>query len=302
MSNHTGNVYAESDGPGEILVNARTRLGLSVEDVAGELRLSARQITALEKGDYDNLPGPTYVRGYLRNYAKLVGLSVEEVLASEAAAHLTTEPASTVSPPVERQLSSRDRLVRLVTYLLIIVMGGLVIVWWQGHQEAKVASLGSGAVPDTASGARSTAPRVAGSDRTTPAAGDAPAITSSARAPHGEPSATGTVARTGRPEAVASARRVEDAASIDTGERARLVLRYDETSWTDVRDTRQGRLLYRNVSAGETVVVEGVPPFSVFFGNAQGVQVEYNGVEYNFSPHIRGVFARFTLGSESGER
>lgn len=302
MSDYTGNLYAEGDGPGKILVNARTRLGLSVEDVAGELRLSARQIAALEKGDYDNLPGPTYVRGYLRNYAKLVGLSVEEVLASEAAAHLTTEPASTVSPPVERQVSSRDRRVRLVTYLLIVVMGGLVIVWWQGYQEAKVASLGSGAVPDTAGGVRSTAPRVAGSDPTTPAAGDAPVITSPARVSQSEPSATGTAARTGRPEVVADARRVEDTAPVGTGERARLVLRYDETSWTDVRDARQNRLLYRNVSAGEIAVVEGVPPLSVFFGNAPGVRVEYNGVEYNFSPHIRGVFARFTLGSESSER
>ena len=71
---------SRSSGPGSQLRQARLDLKLTPENVAHILHLSPRQIVALENDDYVNLPGPTYVRGYLRGYAQLLGLSAEPIV------------------------------------------------------------------------------------------------------------------------------------------------------------------------------------------------------------------------------
>lgn len=67
-------------GIGRQLSTARKKWGLSVEEVAKCLNLSTAIIEALEQGDCERLPGATFVRGYLRAYAKLLKLDHEAIL------------------------------------------------------------------------------------------------------------------------------------------------------------------------------------------------------------------------------
>ncbi|MCZ7597367.1 MAG: helix-turn-helix domain-containing protein [Gammaproteobacteria bacterium] len=60
--------------PGMILAAARDELKWSIEDVAANLNLRVSVIEALERDDYGDLPGPTFVRGYIRAYARLLGI------------------------------------------------------------------------------------------------------------------------------------------------------------------------------------------------------------------------------------
>lgn len=57
---------------GEQLRQAREALGLQVGDIAQTLKLGSRQVEALESGDWQHLPGQTFIRGFVRNYARLV--------------------------------------------------------------------------------------------------------------------------------------------------------------------------------------------------------------------------------------
>jgi len=66
--------------PGEVLRKAREARGESVTDVARTLKLSAHQLEALEDGRFDVLPGPTFVRGFLRNYARYLEIDPEPLL------------------------------------------------------------------------------------------------------------------------------------------------------------------------------------------------------------------------------
>jgi cytoskeleton protein RodZ len=59
---------------GKELQAARKELGLRTADVARELRISADYLRFLESGDFDQLPAPTYVSGFLRSYGKFIGL------------------------------------------------------------------------------------------------------------------------------------------------------------------------------------------------------------------------------------
>ena len=66
--------------PGIRLQTRRLKNEWSIEDVAADLNLRIEVIAALEADDYSKLPERTYVRGYLRAYARLLGIHEEEVL------------------------------------------------------------------------------------------------------------------------------------------------------------------------------------------------------------------------------
>ena len=85
VDNSPATAAAADDGaPGERLARARQAQGLSTGDVARRLKLSVWQIEALESGNYAPLPGAIFVRGFIRNYARLLKLDAEALL--EAAA------------------------------------------------------------------------------------------------------------------------------------------------------------------------------------------------------------------------
>src|SRR3990172_4804451 len=125
---------ASRSGPGRLLHEARLDLRLAPEDVAQILHLSSKQIVALEQDDYKNLPGPTYIRGYLRGYAQLLGLSPEKVLESYNKLTIPSKPISplmSVSPP---QVTSNDHVIKAATIGLVALLSGLVFLWWRSDE------------------------------------------------------------------------------------------------------------------------------------------------------------------------
>ncbi len=93
-------------GPGERLRAAREAAGLSVGEVAEELQLLQSFVRALEQNSYERIRGDTFVRGYLRNYARLLGLDPEEIIASYLQARAHSGSASR-SGAVKRQRPPR---------------------------------------------------------------------------------------------------------------------------------------------------------------------------------------------------
>jgi cytoskeleton protein RodZ len=71
---------------GAILASARRSANMSVSEVATQLRRGVNQVEALEADDYQRLPGATFVRGLIRNYAKLVNIDAEPVIKAYEAA------------------------------------------------------------------------------------------------------------------------------------------------------------------------------------------------------------------------
>lgn len=309
-----------SPGPGAQLAQARNDLHWTPEDVATRLHLSARQILALEKDDYSSLPGPTYVRGYLKSYALMLGLSPEPVLAAHA--RLTAKPAqqdfSNIAP--QREITSRHHQVRFTTYLVAAIVIGLAIAWWAGRDvqvPAPVAVSPPGgdvaALPAPAAGDENK-PQVA----TQAEAANMPATTVAASPVPSSPAATPPVqtapVRTVTPvpatapattPATAPAQTTATvpaatvaAAPLPAGPRAKVVLTAEQDTWVDIRDARQVKLLYETVPAGRVVTLEGVAPIKVFLGNAAGARLDFNGKPVDVASHKRGMVARFTLGEQ----
>src|SRR5262249_50660744 len=87
-----------TEAPGRVLGEARQAQNLSVADVARQLKLSVSQVEALESGDFQRLPGPVFVRGFVRNYARLLRLAPEPLLESVAALLPREEPRPAAPP------------------------------------------------------------------------------------------------------------------------------------------------------------------------------------------------------------
>jgi cytoskeleton protein RodZ len=121
------------NGPGKQLHDARVQVRLSREQVAEMLHLSPQQIRALESNDFKSLPGSTYVRGYLRSYAQLLGLPVDEIVGSYARLNGTFRSARLNALVPEPQVTTRDGSVKFATFLVVTVLIVLAVVWWQGR-------------------------------------------------------------------------------------------------------------------------------------------------------------------------
>lgn len=80
MNDTPENGNAAGTTPGEQLKQAREKAGLSVERVAKDLYLDTQVINAIEVNHFNDLGAPVYAKGYLRKYARLVGLTEEDVL------------------------------------------------------------------------------------------------------------------------------------------------------------------------------------------------------------------------------
>ena len=116
-----------SASAGQRLSAARKDWGLSVDEVATYLNLGPATITALEQDAYDRLPGSTFIKGYLRAYAKLLKLDHENIidhttLQPEAPNEIPVTPASLRSPKYYARAKKRkSRLTRILIAILLLL-------------------------------------------------------------------------------------------------------------------------------------------------------------------------------------
>ena len=120
-------------GPGERLREAREAAGLTLGEVASRLRLEPRAVERLENDDYEALHGPTFVRGYLGSYARLLNLPAQPILEAYER-HGFGPPALVSELGGKSEVHVSDFPVRMVTYVIAGLLVVLVVLWWQSRQ------------------------------------------------------------------------------------------------------------------------------------------------------------------------
>lgn len=124
------------ESPGKRLRIARQAKGMSQNDVASHLHLSRSMVQALENDDHASMPGPVFVRGYIRNYARLLGLDDAAVMVPfrQGQTEQPQRPAL-IHSGVQPEIGSSHFVVRLVSWLIVIGLIVLIGAWWQGHLQ-----------------------------------------------------------------------------------------------------------------------------------------------------------------------
>lgn len=306
---------ASSDPAAEMgaqLRQLREARGETASDVAHSLKLTSRQIEAMEAGRLDLLPGAAFARGFLRNYARYLGVDAATVLAAfEAEVAPRVVELAPVSNAVGVMPSgSGGRSVQIPVgliagALLLVVLVGWYFDWFRMPEEnaeaeehvvepvaqavpavTSVAAAPQGQVSESALAASGVVPSLPAAAPATPAAPAPETAAAPAPAPPAPPSAA-------LAPVPAAATAVPPAPAAEGVEH--IVFRFEGESWIEVRDAR-GAIVYSGVNgAGSSRTVQGKPPFALVVGNARQVSLDYRGKPYDMKPHVRVSVARFTL-------
>lgn len=293
---------------GERLRTARQRAGLSTSYVASQLRLSVGVVEAIEAGELAELGAPVYVRGYLANYASLLGLQPELVISAVTQAE-GPDIASSPLPPQGSRFRA-ERVARWATLVVVVGLMGLTVAWW--HQEITAPQLEEMA---STTSAEQAVPEAQASETATPEAAES--LDGDTGADRQARPATASVGASLTPLGRVGAQRAAEKSVVGldkdgpaptaspalpaAGERVSLSLVLSEDSWVQIEDASGERLEYDLVRAGSNPSYRGQPPFDVLLGNAGAVEVELDGTPFDTSELVDGndKVARFKVGQTS---
>lgn len=138
LKQHSDNSGVAARTAGVMLKQARNAAGLTQAEVARSLCLTVNVIAALERDDYNSLPGVSYVRGYLRAYANFLNQSPDLILESfeqHAGNAMSLPPIKSPAEFAKKENLEKDGVTHGMTYLLILGLIVLVFLWWHEHRS-----------------------------------------------------------------------------------------------------------------------------------------------------------------------
>ncbi|HCM0521200.1 TPA: cytoskeleton protein RodZ [Vibrio parahaemolyticus] len=298
---------------GTLLKNKRESLGMTQKQVADRLRLRVSVIEDIENNRFESQQVATFTRGYLRSYAKFVGLDEKVVL-------VALEQTADVKPKeqeIEMQSFSRktkhekhnSRIMLLTWVIAIVIIGISAAWWWQNQQENSLAQVVAEANVETS---QPSADEIADIDlmteeeliASTPAelaASNNTASESSINAAQTDevvPAETeeSTTEVTQEPVAlIEAAEEVQEASPVVPEGMTLLTMKFKADCWIQVKDTNGKTLVSGTQKPGQDVELTGKAPFKVILGAPEGVTMTFASEPVDLSGYTSGKVARFTL-------
>ncbi len=287
---------------GEQLKSARLAQGKELHMVANILHLDLATVVAIESDDQPNLPATIFVQGYIQNYAHLLGIPAEPLLALYKQ-HAPTEPDLELRGPknkgdlvrsdkVMRFTRRRSSLIPFVIFLGLILTG---IIWWLWPQLFSSQPETSGVeehvmlMPENGGTSSIKTTVIATVETEKPlevvvAENEPESISESIKEP-----AMPAVVET--PEPLPQlAEVVPNQVMLD-----KLVIYSEKDSWVEIFDADKKRVMYRLLRGGQSREIEGLAPFSVLLGYAHDVELSINGERFDISPFVVKDSARFRV-------
>ena len=302
-------------GPGQILKLARVSANLSIKDIALKTHLKSTLIEDLEADIHDNNISLTFIKGYLKLYAKQVSVSESDIMkAFESINIQKKEPAKLQSFSRRVANQANDDKLMLVTYFILAVVFALVVVWWfqQGESGDTDAAILSETIyaQDRPDSTVNQAPEGIGIGEQT--AIQAQQIINDEARPvdeidsqlvNLEPDAAAlnsspenlTDLATQEPPAAEAQQILVESTQSQMAEIVELVFTFAEDCWMNLSDATGENIAYGVKASGRVMPVSGLPPFIVTLGAPQSVQINYAGEAVDMSVFKPGNTAKFTL-------
>ncbi|EOW6735654.1 cytoskeleton protein RodZ [Cronobacter dublinensis] len=316
---------------GERLRQAREQLGLSQQVVAERLCLKVSTVRDIEE---DNAPADlasTFLRGYIRSYARLVHVPEEELLPmlAKQAPVRTAQVAPMQTYALGKSRKKRDGWLMSFTWLVLFVVVGLTGAWWwQNHkaQQEEISTMADQSSAELSQNAASSpqsvplntdTPADASQEQATPPAdlpsGDAQATAANTPQPTPMPSPTtasqqpvvvppsqaSTDTAAQQQNAAQSQLPVGQASTAAAANGNALVMNFTADCWLEVTDAT-GKKLFSGLQRKDTNLnLTGEAPYRLKIGAPSAVQIQYQGKPVDLSRFIRtNQVARLTLNAE----
>jgi cytoskeleton protein RodZ len=302
-------------GPGQLLKNARLARHLSLQQIASRLYLKADLLAQLENDHYDQGISMTFIKGYLKLYARQVDVTEAEILdALDTLNMQKKEPAKLQSFSRRVSHQANDDKLMLVTYLILAAVVALVVVWWFQQDSQDPLAVGPQISTDTAqqsAAAGDAAAKTVVGDG--PAQADASGMVTERFVPQPAtpaPQQSDEIAPTdtddetqvpvdgsSEPQSAEQLPDIKTASSnvVEAAEKVQLVFEFSDDCWMSLTDATGEDIAYGVKVAGRVMTVSGVPPFNVILGAPSAVKINYSGEDLDISKFNTGQTAEFSL-------
>lgn len=321
----------QSASLGAVIQAARLAKNMTQQDVSNALRFSAKQIDALENNAFDLLPDAMITRGFIRNYARLLEIDAEPLLASYRAS-VSTETDKVIAVkssmrPVQLTKESQPWLKYVLASILVLffLLAWLFYVDYMPKQSVVVPEKTTEVVTETSPAVTQPLPEIA-----LPAAQrEADAELAAANVVEGSNSATdvqttepksldATVARADSKPTLQSAQQpnanqqpqiakhlpapqssqtLQQAPQVPVAASAAksVNLVFTDQTWVSVID-KSGKVVYEKMSHnGDKETVNGTPPYKLVVGNASATKLSFGGKDIDLTAYTKNNVARITL-------
>ncbi|HIF9092523.1 TPA: cytoskeleton protein RodZ [Photobacterium damselae] len=309
--------------PGEMLRAAREQLGYSQKDIANRLRLRLSVINDIEDNRFEQAQLATFTRGYVRSYAKYVGVDEKSILALlDQYGHAQPQEQEMQSFSRRTKREAHDSRIMGLTWILAAVFLGLTAVWWwqslqvqpSTHKESTVKAEvsapanekdgnyvstleenGAATVtkadtsPSSAAVAQSESANTS-SQSNTSAASETTASSEPATSNQSVANQADTSVTEAKPVDVQTPVAEETVAVVPD-----LQLTFSGDCWIDIKDANGKRLETGIKKAGDKLDLDGKAPFKIVLGAPGVVKMNYQGQPVDLSKYPAGRVARFKL-------
>lgn len=298
-------VKTDTVQPGTLLKAKREALGLTQKQVADRLRLRLSIIQSLEENNFASDQVATFTRGYLRSYAKAVGIKESVILASFDDCYPTVvaeQPMQSFSKKTKREKHD-SRIMTLTWGIFAIIIGISSLWWWQNQEQENVVVESSPSITSTS------VERLRDEDFTT-VPELVPTVDESQVQVEAEAVDIPVEINTQAAELIPSPEddtaeadlSASDAPVLDktppqdaTNPYAPLTLTFSADCWIQVKDAAGKTLSTGIKKSGQTVTLQGEAPFQIILGAPESVSMTFASEPVDLSGYTSGKVARFTL-------
>ena len=290
--------------PGQRLKRTREELRLSRDEVAHHLHLDVQIVNALEDDDFENLPSPAYICGYLRSYARILKLPENDIV---NAYRKDQDINATLIPNNIKILPERHINFAVVKYIVIIiaVLGiGAGMIWAvdnfklldkSTHNQTETIQL------DTPN-EDTLVERPAQIQQQIKLFDSQIELTGLSDVPKVEADSLTTEMPVDEAPTIVDSDSVDKDNTNLSSSNGDLKIVYLKDSWTEVVDAKGVRHIYRLVNKNSELYFNGTPPYTILLGNAGGVDVFYKNKIFNHKRFQKGRIAYFRLDGQVDEQ
>jgi cytoskeleton protein RodZ len=302
-------------GPGQILKEARERANLTTQDIADKMKLKKNLIQDIEQDNYNIDISLTFIRGYLKLYAKHVKVSEKDILgAFESLNTQKKEPAKlqTFSRKVANQ--ANDDKLMLATYLIVAAVVALVIVWWfqknpiitstESNSNNYSQAVSQGVVVQETStkdvGTLTSTPTSAAvlpDDITGIKNDDLLSTTIEEQNIDNRSADNQSVFEKNTDNVITLAQQADITTNMDKEpvKPVELIFNFSGDCWMNLSDATGENIAYGVKVKGRVMPVTGIPPFIITLGAPEVVKISYAGESLDMSFLPSGRIAKFDL-------
>ncbi len=285
--------------PGQMLRDARISKGISQKEVSNRIHLKVSVINDIENDIFDQEIAQTFVRGYIRCYARFLGIDETDVLSAYDCQNAACEQQAELQSFSRRtKKEANDNRLMIVSYGIIGFMLLIFLIWGfqrsdvtvvvPENQPAEISATTPDSTPDSVpDSVPESTPAVSAVESNVEQA-SVPAVTKTDSPAEVKPS---VAAPEVLPQAKPAAPVERDIIVTDTV----FTMNFSGDCWVRISDATDKTIAIGVKKAGRKLALRGEPPFRVKLGAPEQVKITYEGKEIDLSSFKEGRVAKFEL-------